>query len=52
MLTWYIALLVFLVGGLFGWGGGYCYGWLVGTEETERRWADWVDELSKTANCE
>jgi hypothetical protein len=30
------------VGVLLGWMGGYCHGWLMGTKETERRWADSV----------
>lgn len=34
--------LAFCFGGLFGWVGGYCYGWLTGTKDTERRWSDAV----------
>ncbi len=39
-MTWWIA--VCLVSALFGWVGGYCYGFLMGERDTERRWADAV----------
>lgn len=35
-------LFPFCLGGLVGWTGGYCFGWLVGTKDTERRWSDAV----------
>jgi hypothetical protein len=34
--------VAFCGGGLAGWIGGYCYGWLMGTKDTERRWSDAV----------
>lgn len=34
--------LFFVAGGLLGWVGGYCYGYLMGVKETERRWSDAV----------
>lgn len=37
-MTLYV-LMAFCVGGLFGWCGGYCYGWLMGEKDTERRWS-------------
>lgn len=34
--------VAFCLGGLFGWVGGYCYGWLMGEKDTERRWSEAV----------
>ena len=34
--------IAFCGGGLIGWVGGYCYGWLMGTKDTERRWSEAV----------
>lgn len=40
MMPW--IALVFCIGGLVGYIGGWCRGWLVGVGETEQRWADAV----------
>lgn len=36
-----------MVGGLMlaliGWVGGYCFGFLMGVKDTERRWTEAVD---------
>ncbi len=29
-----------LVSALFAWVGGFCFGWLKGEQDTERRWSD------------
>lgn len=42
MIHWVWAMIAFSGGGLVGWIGGYAYGWLMGTEDTERRWSDAV----------
>jgi membrane protein DedA with SNARE-associated domain len=34
--------VAFSVGGLVGWTGGYCCGWLLGEKDTERRWSEAV----------
>lgn len=44
---WLVSLMVM---GLVGWVGGYCYGWLMGVKETERRWSDAVGRTGQGAN--
>lgn len=40
-MIWWM-LVTWLVAAVFGWCGGYAYGWLMGVQDTERRWADAV----------
>lgn len=40
MNTW--GAIALIGAGLIGWVGGYCYGWLMGTKDTERRWSEAV----------